>query len=57
MPGSIETTTGCFRLSILDAEAIVDVVKAVVATWRERAKRMGIADSEIDRMGRAFNPG
>ena len=46
-----------FRLSILDAEAIIDSVKGVVATWRERAKRMGIADSEIDYMARAFNPG
>jgi len=43
-----------FRLTVEEAQLIIDSVKAAVATWRGRAKRMGIAGSEIDRMARAF---
>jgi len=44
-----------FRLKVQEAQAIIDSVRSAVATWRERARRMGIASSEIDRMARAFN--
>jgi len=43
-----------FRLTVQDAQAIIDSVRSTVATWRERAGRLGIASSEIDRMERAF---
>jgi len=43
-----------FRLKDQEAEAILNSVKAAVATWHERAKRMGLAGNEIDRMAGAF---
>lgn len=43
-----------FRLTVQDAQAIIDSVRSTAATWRERAVRLGIASSEIDRMERAF---
>jgi serine/threonine-protein kinase HipA len=43
-----------FRLKDQEAEAIINSVKAAVAPWRERAKRMGLSGDEIDRMAGAF---
>ncbi len=43
-----------FRLKDQEAERIIDVVKAAVAPWRERARLLGLAGSEIDRMAGAF---
>ena len=44
-----------FRLTKQDAQSILDSVRVTVATSRERATRMGIARSEIDRMEGAFS--
>jgi len=43
-----------FRLKDQETEAIINSVKAAVAPWRERAKRMGLSGDEIDRMAGAF---
>ncbi|HEY9594600.1 MAG TPA: HipA domain-containing protein [Spirochaetia bacterium] len=43
-----------FRLTKQEAQSIIESVRAAVSTWHERAKAMGIARSEIDRMEGAF---
>ena len=46
-----------FRLSKPEAVSIIGMIQGAVSTWRERAKTLGIARKEIERMTRAFkNP-
>jgi len=44
-----------FRLTVKDAQEIIDSTRSAVAKWRERGRRLGITSSEIDRMARSFN--
>ncbi|HRW25767.1 MAG TPA: HipA domain-containing protein [Spirochaetia bacterium] len=43
-----------FRLSKPEALSIMEAIRGVTATWRERAKALGIRKPEIERMQRAF---
>jgi len=43
-----------YRLAQPEARSILESVRAAVSTWRERAKRLGIAAGEIERMAAAF---
>jgi serine/threonine-protein kinase HipA len=43
-----------FRLSKPEALSIMEAIRGVASTWRERAKALGIRRPEIDRMQRAF---
>ncbi len=43
-----------FRLTGKEAQSIIDATRALVATWRERARAHGIARSEIAGMEGAF---
>lgn len=43
-----------FRLSKSGALSIMETIRDVVSSWRERAKALGIKKSEIERMNRAF---
>lgn len=44
-----------FRLSKSEALSIMETIRDVVSTWRERAKALGIRKSEIELMARAFD--
>jgi serine/threonine-protein kinase HipA len=43
-----------FDVTVDRARAIASEVGSVVSNWREDARRMGLSDSEIDRMASAF---
>jgi len=43
-----------FRLTKPDALSIMEAIRGVASTWRERAMATGIKKSEIERMKRAF---
>lgn len=43
-----------FRLTEKEGQSIIDATKALVGTWRERARAFGIARSEISGMEGAF---
>jgi len=44
----------CFRLSKAEALSIMEAIRSVTSTWRERAKALGIRKHEIERMQVAF---
>lgn len=52
----LRETAPYYRLSAADAATIVDEVGAVVAGWREQARRIGLAGDELERIGSAFAP-
>lgn len=44
-----------FRIEKKEAESIIDHIKKVVSSWKQEAKKYGIASSELDYMENAFS--
>jgi serine/threonine-protein kinase HipA len=52
--GLLEAAAGYFALSLADARAILGRVAGATSRWREVAREVGAASSELDRMASAF---
>jgi serine/threonine-protein kinase HipA len=52
--GLLEAAAGYFALSLADARSILGQVARATSRWREVAREVGAAPSELDRMASAF---
>ena len=52
--GLLEAVAGYFALSLADARSILGQVAGATCRWREVAREVGAASSELDRMASAF---
>ena len=52
---SAVATAGFYGVNDARANEIVDETRAIVSTWKERARKMGIAAGDIELSGSAFS--
>ena len=52
---SAVATAGFYGVNDARANEIVDETRAIVSTWKERARKMGIAAGDIELTGSAFS--